>query len=171
MAVVYLGLGSNLGDRVGFIQQATSLLGGDENVKIISTSSFYETEPVGFKTENWFVNAVVAISTTLYPYQLLNLCHRIELQLGRDRNKESGYNDRTIDIDILFYDDKIISDEENGIKLSIPHEFVHERAFMLVPMLEIAPSFIHPVLNKSIADIYNELDDEETVCLYGTRLI
>ena len=171
MAVVYLGLGSNLGDRVGFVQQATSLLGTDENIKIISTSSFYETEPCGFKTENWFVNAVIAVSTTLYPYQLLDLCHRIEAKLGRNRAEESGYNDRTIDIDILFYDDKIINDNENGISLTIPHKLVHERAFMLVPMLEIAPSFIHPILKKSISDIYDELDDTETVCLYGTRLI
>ena len=85
--------------------------------------------------------------------------------------EESGYNDRSIDIDILFYDDKIINDEQDGLKLIIPHKLVHERAFMLVPMLEIAPSFIHPIIKKSISDIYDELDDTETVCLYGTRLI
>ncbi len=171
MAIAYLGLGSNLGDRVGFVQQATSLLAGDENIKLVSTSSFYETEPWHFKTDNWFVNAAIAISTTYYPSQLLKVCHRIEAQLGRDRTHESGYNDRTIDIDILFYDNKIISENEDGMELIIPHPRVHERAFMLVPLLEVAPSYVHPVLNKTISDIYDELDDPESVYLYGTRII
>lgn len=171
MAIVFLGLGSNLGDRVGFVQQATSLLTNEENIKLVSTSSFYETEPWNFKTENWFVNAVICISTSLYPYQLLKVCNRIESQLGRNREDEAGYNDRTIDIDILFYDDKVIDENENGVKLTIPHPRIHQRAFMLVPMLEIAPSFVHPVLKKSISDIYDEIDDPETVCLYGTRFI
>lgn len=170
MALVYLGLGSNIGDRVGYIQQATSLLGGDDNIKIVSTSSFYETEPWHFNSENWFVNAVIAISTPLYPYQLLKVCQRVEAQLGRVRTS-NNYEDRTIDIDILFYDDKIVNEETEGQKLIIPHERIHQRAFMLVPMLEIAPQFIHPVLKKSITDIYDEIDDPETVCLYGTRLI
>ena len=171
MAIAYLGLGSNLGDRVGFIQQAVSLLGGDENIKLVSTSSFYETEPWKMKTDNWFVNAVIIISTTYMPEQLLKVCLRIESQLGRDRSQESGYNDRTIDIDILFYDDKIIEEHENGINLTIPHPMVHMRSFMLVPLLEVAPSYIHPVLKKSISDIYEEIDDPETVCLYGTRIV
>ncbi len=171
MVLAYIGLGSNLGDRVGYVQQATSLLGGDENIKIVSTSSFYETEPCGYQSENWFVNAVIAISTNLYPHQLLKVCQRIEAQLGRRRGDESGYNDRTIDIDILFYDDKVICDEENGVKLLIPHPRVHERAFMLIPMLEIAPSHMHPVIKKSISDIYDDIEDPEMVCLYGTRFI
>jgi len=171
MAIVYLGLGSNLGDRVGYIQQATSLLGGDENIKLVSTSSFYETEPWHFKTENWFVNAVIAVSTNLYPHQLLRVCNRVEAQLGRNREDESGYNDRTIDIDILFYDDRVLDETENGINLIIPHPKVHERAFMLVPLLEVAPSLVHPVLKKTITEIYDEIDDPETVCLYGTRFM
>ena len=171
MAVAYLGLGSNLGDRVGFIQQAVSLLGGDEKIKVVSTSSFYETEPWRFKTENWFVNAVIIISTSYYPEELLNICLRIEQQLGRNRSEESGYNDRNIDIDILFYDDKIIDEHTGGIDLTIPHPLLHKRAFMLVPMLEVAPSYVHPVLKKSISDIYDEIDDPETVCLYGTRFV
>lgn len=170
MALVYLGLGSNIGDRVGYIQQATSLLGGDENIKLVSTSSFYETEPWHFDSQNWFVNAVIAVSTPLYPYQLLKVCQRVESQLGRVRTSDN-YEDRTIDIDILFYDDKVVNEENEGQKLVIPHERIHQRAFMLVPMLEIAPAFIHPVLKKSITDIYDEIDDPETVCLYGTRFI
>ena len=171
MAIVYLGLGSNLGDRVGFIQQATSILGADDNIKIVSTSSFYETEPWNFKTENWFVNAVIVISTTYQPEELLKVCLRVEAQLGRDRAQESGYNDRTIDIDILFYDDKVIDEHENGVDLTIPHPLVHLRAFMLVPLLEVAPAYVHPVLKKSLTDLYDELEDIETVCLYGTRFV
>ena len=169
MAIAYLSLGSNLGDRVGFVQQATSLLSADEKVKLVSTSSFYETEPWHFKTDNWFVNAVIIISTSYYPEELLKLCLRVESQLGRNRQEESGYNDRTIDIDILFYDDKIIDEHENGIDLTIPHPHVHERAFVLVPLLEVAPAYVHPVLKKSISDIYDDIHDPEAVLLYGTR--
>ena len=169
MAIAYLSLGSNLGDRVGFVQQATSLLSADEKIKLVSTSSFYETEPWNFKTNNWFVNAVIIISTSYYPEELLKVCLRVESQLGRNRNEESGYNDRTIDIDILFYDDKIIDEHTGGIDLTIPHPHVHQRAFVLVPLLEVAPAFVHPVLKKSISDIYDEIDDPEAVLLYGTR--
>ena len=171
MAVAYLGLGSNLGDRVGFVQQATSLLAGNENIKLVSTSSFYETEPWNFKTDNWFVNAVIIISTTYTPEELLKVCQRVEVQLGRRREDESGYNDRNIDIDILFYDNKILDEHVNGMDLIIPHPLVHERAFMLVPLLEIAPAYVHPVLNKTISDLYDEIDDPEAVVLYGTRFV
>lgn len=171
MAIAYLGLGSNIGDRLSFVQQATSLLAGDKNIKLVSTSSFYETEPWKIKTEKWFVNAVVVISTTYYPEELLKVCQRIETQLGRKRDTENEYTDRTIDIDILFYDNKIIDEHGNGIDLTIPHPNVQERAFVLVPLLEVAPSYIHPVLLKTISDIYDDLDDPEGVFLYGTRFM
>lgn len=171
MAIAYLGLGSNLGDRVGFVQQATSLLSGDENIKLVSTSSFYETEPWHFKTNNWFVNAVIIISTSYTPVDLFRVCQRVETQLGRKRENENEYSDRTIDIDILFYDNEIIDKHEAGIELTIPHPRVHERAFILVPLLEIAPAYVHPVLNKNISDIYDDIDDPEAVVLYGTRFV
>ena len=169
MAIVYLSLGSNLGDRLGYVQQAASIIGTTKDIQIVTASSFYETEPWHFKTDNWFVNAVIIISTSYYPEELLKLCLRVESQLGRNRQEESGYNDRTIDIDILFYDDKIIDEHENGIDLTIPHPHVHERAFVLVPLLEVAPAYVHPVLKKSISDIYDDIDDPEAVLLYGTR--
>ena len=103
MAIVYLSLGSNFGDRIGYVQQATSLLGGSEKINLIRTSAFYETEPWGMDSENWFVNAVVEIKTSLSPQELLAECQRIEQQLGRKREENKGYSDRTIDIDILFY--------------------------------------------------------------------
>ena len=105
MAIVYLSLGSNLGDRVGYLQQATSLLNASEKINVVATSSFYESEPWQMNSENWFVNAVIQIATTLTPEELLNACQRIEKQLGRKRLSSEVYAARTIDIDILFYDD------------------------------------------------------------------
>jgi 2-amino-4-hydroxy-6-hydroxymethyldihydropteridine diphosphokinase len=166
MAIVYLSLGSNLGDRLGYVQQAASIIGTTNDIQIVSTSSFYETEPWQMDSPNWFVNAIVQISTSLTPEELLIVIKRIEGQLGREQSGVRPYTDRTIDIDILFYDDKII----NTADLVIPHKFFHRRACMLVPMLEIAQDFVHPLLRKSVSDLYDELDDPEQVVLYGTRM-
>ena len=99
MAIVYLSLGSNLGDRVGYLQQATSLLSAVSDIKIVATSSFYESEPWQMNSENWFVNAIVQISTSLTPDELLKECQRIEAQLGRKRDLNSkNYIDRTLSL-------------------------------------------------------------------------
>ena len=170
MALVYLSLGSNKGDRVGYIQQATSLLNGFDGISVVQSSSLYETEPWGVESENWFVNAVIQVSTSLLPIQLLKQCQKIESMLGRDRDSEGRYGDRNIDIDILFYDDKIISEVFENQKLIIPHVHFHERAFTLVPMLELAPEFVHPVFKKTISVLHDELATPEMVYLYGTRI-
>ena len=165
MAIVYLSLGSNQGDRVGYIQQATSLLSANPDINIVATSSFYETEPWHMNTEKWFVNAVMQIMTTLPPEELFKECKRIETFLGREHISENErYADRNIDIDILFYDKRIIKND----KITIPHQFFHKRAFVLVPMLEIAEDFVHPVFNKTIEELYDDLENPETVVLYGT---
>lgn len=166
MAIVYLCLGSNKGDRVGYVQQATSLLGAIEGTKIVQTSSFYETEPWLQMESTWFVNAVIEIRTSLTPQKLLFECQRIEKQLGRNREEEGVYGPRTIDIDILFYDKEIVCEPN----LEIPHKHMHKRAFTLVPMLEINPDFMHPVYKKTMADLHEELDNPEMVYLYGTRI-
>ena len=166
MAIVYLSLGSNLGDRVGYLQQATSLLSAVNDISIVTTSSFYESEPWQMNSENWFVNAIIQISTTLSPENLLLECQRIEYQLGRKRDLAKGYTDRTIDIDILFYDNIILNTPE----LTIPHKLFHRRAFLMVPMLEIAQDFVHPLFNKTITELYDELENPEMVVLYGTRI-
>ncbi len=166
MAIVYLSLGSNLGDRVGYIQQATSLLSMHENINIVATSSFYESEPWKMNSDNWFVNAIVQISTNLSPEELLDECQRIEYQLGRPANRSSDYIDRTIDIDIISYDNLILNNE----RLTIPHKHFHKRAFVLVPMLEIADDFVHPFFGKTVESLFEAIEDPETVCLYGTRL-
>ena len=166
MAIVYLSLGSNKGDRIGYVQQATSLLGAVDGINIIRTSAFYETEPWNMVSDVWFVNAVIEIKTTLLPEALLAECQRIEKQLGRVRENEDVYDDRTIDIDILFYNKDIINEKE----LVIPHKYVHLRAFTLVPLLELCPDFEHPVLHKSISDLHSDLENPEMVFLYGTRV-
>lgn len=167
MAIVYLSLGSNIGDRVGFIQQATSLLSANDNINIVSTSSFYESEPWQMDSDNWFVNAVIQISTTLLPETLLAECQKIEAFLGRKRQEGNpNYTDRTIDIDIICYDDKVI----NTPNLTIPHKFFHKRAFVLVPMLEIAEDFVHPVFGKTVEELFEDIENPEMVCLYGTRI-
>lgn len=168
MAIAYLSLGSNLGDRVGFVQQATSMLSSNPEISIVATSSFYETEPWQMTSENWFVNAVIQISTTLEPETLLKECKRIEASLGRIKNpdEKGGYKDRTVDIDIIFYDKKIMKTDD----LTIPHPLFHKRVFMLVPMLEIAEDFVHPVFDKTVEQLYDEIENPEAVYLYGTRI-
>ena len=165
MAIAYLSLGSNLGDRLGYVQQAASIIGSTENISIVASSSFYETEPWQMDTKNWFINAIVQISTSLSPEELLIVCQRIEYQLGREQSGQRPYTDRTIDIDILFYDDKLINTEN----LVIPHKLFHRRACMLVPMLEIDQDFVHPLFKKTVSQLYDELETPEQVYLYGTR--
>ncbi|MBQ8459496.1 2-amino-4-hydroxy-6-hydroxymethyldihydropteridine diphosphokinase [bacterium] len=166
MAIVYLSLGSNKGDRIGYVQQAASLIGADENITIVRTSAFYETEPWNMNTQTWFVNAIIEAKTQYTPQQLLEVCQRIEKQLGREHKDTPDYEDRTIDIDILFYNKDIINEEN----LTIPHKYVHLRAFNLVPMMELNSEYVHPVLHKSIAEMHNDLENPEMVFLYGTRV-
>ena len=166
MAIVFLSLGSNIGDRLGYVQQAAGILGTTNDINIIATSSFYETEPWQMDTKNWFVNAIVQISTSLTPEELLIVITRIESQLGRERSGKREYTDRTIDIDILFYDNKLMKTD----KLVIPHPLFHKRACMLVPMLEIAQDFVHPLFKKTVSQLYDELENPEQVVLYGTRI-
>lgn len=152
----FIALGSNLGDRQHNLQQALSLLTQELEIKLVQVSSFYETDPVGMKeTEpaEPFVNAVAAIETSLSPGKLLSLCLQIEQILGRKRSLETdcglGYSSRTLDLDILFYDQAIIHDES----LDIPHPRLNERAFVLTPLLEIAPDWVHPVLGQTIKQL------------------
>ena len=141
-------------------------MGLADGISIIRTSAFYETEPWNMNSKTWFVNAVVEVKTSLSPEALLEECQRIESQLGRTPKTSTEYEDRTIDIDILFYGKEIINEEN----LTIPHKFVHLRAFTLVPLLELIPDFEHPVLHKTIAELHNDLENPEMVFLYGTRV-
>lgn len=166
MKTVYIGLGSNIGDKVGYIQQAYKMIKFLENVSVENFSSLYETEPYGNTNQDWFVNAVLEIKTSIDPEQLIGEFQRIEYQLGRNRSKNEKWSPRTIDIDILFYGDDIVS---SGT-ITVPHCELHKRAFVLVPMLELNPDFVHPIIGKTIAEMHNDLAEPEEVYLYGTRV-
>lgn len=146
----YLGLGSNVGDREEYIEQAIFLLSKTPGIKIIKKSTNYETEAEGGGDQPQYLNAAVEIQTNFDPYKLLEVLQETESALGREREVEWG--PRTIDLDILLYDDQIISDD----KLQIPHPLLHERVFVLKPLSEIAAKAVHPVLEKKIEEIFEE---------------
>ncbi len=154
---VYLLTGGNLGDRYGLLERARKKI-VEKIGKIVKESSIYETAPWGFNSEQDFLNQVLYVSTDLSPKKVLNKCFEIENELGRVRQSEQ-YSSRTIDIDILFYNNEIIHEQE----LIIPHERLHKRRFTLEPLVEIAPDLIHPVIKKSLSDILKECNDNSEV--------
>ncbi len=166
MAVAYLCLGSNLGDKLGNIQQAVRMLTQTSMVTVVRSSAFYETEPWGNKELDWFVNAVIEVKTKLSPRELLDLCKNTEIQMGRKKTESKNYEPRNIDIDILFYGDLIINEPD----LIIPHPHLHERAFAIVPLLELIPDYEHPKYKKSLLQLHEELETVDDVFLYGTRV-
>lgn len=135
---IYLGLGSNLGNKEENLKKALELL-SEKIGDITAVSSFYTSAPQGFISENSFLNAAVSIHTKLSPFALLDETRKIEKQMGRKQKTRKAYTDRIIDIDILFYDDLIIDTPE----LTIPHPHIAEREFVLVPLAEIAPEMGH----------------------------
>ena len=137
---VFLGLGSNLGDRDAHLNDAIAALCSSDSISVTAQSSVLETEPVGNEDQDKFLNAVVEIETTFSPTQLMQSCLDIEMQQGRVRGEKWG--PRTIDIDILFFSDQLI--EKEG--LHVPHPEVQNRSFVLIPLVEIAPMMVHPTL-------------------------
>ena len=166
MAVAYLCLGSNIGDKVGYLQQAVKLLTESEKVTVVRTSALYETEPWGNKDLDWFVNGVIEVKTKLTPHELLDLCKKTERQMGRTNQTTDKYEARIIDIDILFYGDLTIDEPD----LQIPHKHLHERAFAIVPLLELIPDYEHPKYKKSLLQLHADLETLDDVFLYGTRV-
>ena len=152
MTKAYVGVGSNLGDREKNIRNALILL--EERCKIIKKSDLYKTEPVGFRYKNYFLNCVIKIDTTLRPLELLDFLQATETKLKRIKLRKNG--PRTIDLDILFYGNKTINNE----RLIVPHPRLHERLFVLEPLNEINPEFIHPILERSIKDLTYDLRKE-----------
>jgi len=159
MVTAYLGLGSNLGDRKQNLAQALELV--SQQVVVEQLSSVYETEPVGYKQQSLFLNAVCRISTELSPERLLGLAKEIEAKLGRIPSFPNA--PRLIDIDILFYGDEVVSSRE----LIVPHPRLAERAFVLVPLAEIAPGLVHPKSGKTIRELLDNLGTVAGVCKWA----
>ena len=150
MATVYLGLGTNLGNKEANLRTAIYKL--QERIgKQVSLSSFYETAPWGFESDHSFLNAAIGLETSLSPIEILHITQEIEKELGRTKKSVTGsYSDRLIDIDILLYDTLVLQTPE----LTIPHPLMTERDFVMKPLIEIAGNVIHPTREKTLSELY-----------------
>jgi 2-amino-4-hydroxy-6-hydroxymethyldihydropteridine diphosphokinase len=156
----YISLGSNLGDRIGFLRNAIKSLITHSEVELITSSSIYETSPVGYSNQGNFLNMVIKIETSFSAKQLLEICLMTEKQLGRVRDIRWG--PRTVDLDILLFNNENIKSE----KLIIPHPRMHERTFVLVPLLEIDQTVKIPTLKAPLNEILDGISDKEGVHLW-----
>ncbi len=155
MATVYLSVGSNIGDRSEHCRFGLSSLVGIENTRVAAKSRIYETEPVGFEDQGRFLNLVVKIETCLSPSELLKKLKAIEAESGRDFG-QVRFGPRTLDMDILFYDDLIVETD----RLTVPHPRMHERRFVLKPLCDLDPNLVHPVLKKTVSRLLRELGEK-----------
>lgn len=162
---VFIALGSNIGDRAGYLNQAIALLNDHVNIDVIRRSSIYETEPVGYLDQAAFLNMVICIQTSLEPQKLLEVTQSIECQCGRERDVRWG--PRTIDLDILLFDQENMEMET----LSIPHPRMWERAFVIVPLLELAPALYAEQRGQSIQEVYEELPAKEGVKIWNPEIV
>ncbi|GIN58017.1 2-amino-4-hydroxy-6-hydroxymethyldihydropteridine diphosphokinase [Lederbergia ruris] len=158
--VAFISLGSNIGDRLGYLKQAIQSIKNCAEIRIEKLSSIYETEPIGYTDQDQFLNMVIKISTSLSPHQLLKHCLEIEREIGRIR--EFKWGPRVIDLDILLYN------KENVVMkdLQIPHPRMNERAFVLIPLMEIDSSLVLPSSNAPLVEILDEIPDKEGVRLW-----
>lgn len=159
MNTVYIQLGSNIGERESFITKSMHKV-EDDIGKIITSSSIFETTAWGNENQNNFLNSVIEIKTPFDAFTILQKSQEIENNLCRERSDKWG--ERTIDIDILFYNNKIINTKE----LTVPHPLIQKRKFVLVPLSEIAPNYMHPILKKNISTLLSECKDTQKVLDY-----
>ena len=151
MAIAYLALGTNIGNKRRNMITAAALL-AERVGDVLALSGFYETEPWGFQSENTFLNAALQLETSLAPLGLLEATQQIEVEMGRTQKSNGTYHDRIIDIDILLYDDLILQTPE----LTLPHPLMQDRRFVMEPLLEIAPNVVHPVFKKTVVSLMRE---------------
>jgi 2-amino-4-hydroxy-6-hydroxymethyldihydropteridine diphosphokinase len=154
--IAYIGLGSNLGDSLTVLHEAWQELGSRPGIAPLVLSSPYRSEPVGMESDNWFVNAVGALHTTLTPESLLEQLLAVETDFGRVRQPPaSGYQDRILDLDLLLFGNQVMAQPE----LHLPHPLLHERLFVLLPLAEIAPLVCHPISGKRVFSLLSELGE------------
>lgn len=153
MGIIYLSLGTNIGDKQENLRRAVGFL-AERVGDVLALSAMYEYEPWGFQSENYFLNCAIMQRTELTPLELLDAICSIEIDMGRrEKSKDKNYQDRLIDIDILLYDDWICKTD----RLAIPHPLMTERLFVMEPMMEIAPKVSHPILHKTMEELYHQL--------------
>jgi 2-amino-4-hydroxy-6-hydroxymethyldihydropteridine diphosphokinase len=155
--IAYIGIGSNIGDKVQQCEKAIAEILKVDRHKLLAKSSFFKTKPIGYTSQDWFVNGVIKIETDLEPPDLLRTLKAIESRLGRSETFRFG--PRAIDLDILLFDEKEIQMEE----LRIPHPRLHERQFVLFPLAEIDQSLIHPILKKTIGELLENFKEDQAV--------
>lgn len=157
MSVAYIGLGSNLNDKINNLDRAIDLVGGSPGTRVLRRSSIYQTEPVGVKEQPDFLNMVLEIDTALSPFELLDFLQGVEQTMAR--KKEIRWGPRNIDLDLLLYEDEVIDSE----RLILPHPGMHLRKFVLIPLAEIARDKIHPVFKKTILNLLEDLKENSKV--------
>ncbi len=164
--IAYLGLGSNLGDRQNNLNRAADILSRNPGLRLKRSSSVYETAPWGYPEQPNFLNCVLEVSTSLSPPDLLHQAQEVECTLGRTPTVR--YGPRLIDVDILLYGDRIIDLEIPD--LHVPHLMMAERAFVLVPLAELAPNLVHPKLGLDIGELASRMADGGEVAVWGPPL-
>jgi len=158
---VFVGFGSNLGDKVQNCKRAVEALRAAEGVEVLRVSSLWRTEPWGFTEQDWFLNGVLELETDLGPRDLLGILKAIEARLGRKPTFRWG--PRVIDLDLLLYGEEVIEEED----LQVPHPHLHERAFVLVPLVEIAPDAYHPLRRRTARELLDALGEVEGIEYFG----
>lgn len=153
----YISLGSNIGNKLENCQKGVESLTSSGESVVKAWSQFYKTEPVDYKDQDWFVNAVVKIETILDPFELLHELKSIELSAGRD-NDSVRFGPRILDMDIILYGNVVIN---GSSKLQLPHPRMHKRRFVLKPICDIDPGIVHPVLKTDVKSLLNSLADKE----------
>ena len=156
MHQAFVSVGSNLGDKIENCRKGINGLLADGGSVLVGTSSFYRTSPVDYKDQDWFVNLVVKIKTTLDPFDLLAKIQDVQKAIGRKADT-LRFGPRVLDLDIIFFDDQVIQTD----LLEIPHPRMHKRRFVLKPICDIEPSMMHPVLRKDMRSLLGDLKDSK----------